>query len=116
MPRGIVAAARIVLTFTLVTLAWVLFRAPSFGVALAVYRALLAGGPGPAAFGGWQAVLAAIVVGFGALALVLDRYGIAPAWARLRPLAQVGTLTALLLALELLTWQGISPTFIYFKF
>jgi hypothetical protein len=37
-------------------------------------------------------------------------------WPRLGPLVQVGAMAGLLVALELLTWPGISPTFIYFKF
>ncbi len=45
-PRGVVLAARVALTFAVVTLAWVLFRAPSFADALTVYRAMFAGGPG----------------------------------------------------------------------
>jgi len=48
--------------------------------------------------------------------LVLDRFALELAWLRLRPIAQVGTLAGLLLALEMLTWPGISPSFIYFKF
>ncbi|MBV8499299.1 MAG: MBOAT family protein [Candidatus Eremiobacteraeota bacterium] len=115
-PRGVVAVVRIVITFMLVTLAWVLFRAQSFDVALQVYRELLAGGAGPALLTSWQAVLAAGVVAFGAVRLLLGRLNVAPAWPRLRPLAQAGTLAGLLVALELLTWPGLSPTFIYFKF
>ncbi len=115
-PRGVVALVRIVMTFALVTLAWVLFRAQTFTLAMAVYRALLAGGPGPMLLSGWQAVLAAIVIGYGAVRLALNRWPVVPAWPKLRPLTQVGTLACLLLALEMLTWQGISPAFIYFKF
>jgi len=115
-PRGAGAVARIALTFTVVSLGWVLFRAPSFAVALEVYRALFAGGAGAAMLTGWPAVLAAGILGFGAARLLCDKWGFAPGWPQLRPLAQVGTLAGLLLALELLTWPGISPTFIYFKF
>lgn len=115
-PRGVVALARIVATFTIVTLGWVLFRAPTFGVAATVYRELFAGGPGAALLTGWQAVLALGIVAFGAVRLLLDRFAIQLTWPRLRPIAQVGTLAVLLLALEMLTWPGISPTFIYFKF
>jgi hypothetical protein len=48
--------------------------------------------------------------------LLLDRFAPRFAWPELRPAAQVGALAGLLLALQLLTWPGISPTFIYFKF
>ncbi len=115
-PRGVVAALRIALTFVAVSLAWVLFRSPAFDTALAVYRQLFAGGAGPAMLAGWQAVLAAGIVGFAVVRLALHRWGIEPRWPRLPQLAQVATLAGLLLALELFTWQGVSPTFIYFKF
>ena len=115
-PRGLVRVVRIVVTFALVTLAWVLFRAPTFAVALDVYRALLLGGPGASLLGGWQAVLAAGLVAFAVMRLLADRVHFAPRWASLRPFAQAATLGGLLLALMLLTWPGISPAFIYFKF
>jgi hypothetical protein len=35
---------------------------------------------------------------------------------QLRPLGQAGVLAGVLLALQLLSWPGVSPTFIYFKF
>ncbi len=115
-PRGLIAVVRIVLTFVVVLLAWVLFRAPAFDVALGIYRALLAGGSGAALLAGWQAVLAAGIVAFGAMRLFLNRRGFAPGWTQLRPLTQAGALAGLLLALQLLSWPGLSPTFIYFKF
>jgi alginate O-acetyltransferase complex protein AlgI len=115
-PAGIVKLVRIAATFTIVLLAWVLFRSPSFGVALTVYRALFAGGGGPWLLTGWQGVLAGGIVAFGALRVVFDRYAISPAWIRLAPFGQAGALACLLLTLMLLTWPGISPTFIYFKF
>jgi hypothetical protein len=94
----------------------VLFRAQSFGVATDVYRALFTGGGGASLLTGWQGILAAGIVAFGALRLILEHFRIEPAWPTLRPFAQIGTLAGLLLALELLTWPGISPAFIYFKF
>ncbi len=115
-PRGPAALPRIAVTFALVTLAWVLFRAQNFADALAVYRALVVGGAGPWGIAGWQAVLTAGVAGFGALRLALDRLGIRPGWADLRPRMQAAALGGLLLVLMLLTWPGLSPTFIYFKF
>jgi alginate O-acetyltransferase complex protein AlgI len=115
-PSGIFKIFRIAVTFTIVLLAWVLFRSPSFSVALQVYRALFTGGAGPSLLTGWQAVLAAGIVAFGALRITFDRYAIAPAWIRFAPLGQAGALACVLLTLMLLTWPGISPTFIYFKF
>ncbi len=115
-PRGVLAVARIVVTFCVVALGWVLFRSPTFGVAIAVYRALFGGGPGPALLTGWQAVLAAGILAFGVVRFLLEQSGIKLAWPRVRPIVQAGVLAGLLLALELLSWPGVSPTFIYFKF
>ncbi|HTA55956.1 MAG TPA: MBOAT family protein [Candidatus Acidoferrales bacterium] len=115
-PRGIIALARIALTFTIVSLGWVLFRSPGFATALAVYRELFAGGGGAAMLSGWQAVLAGALVVFGVLRLLLQRWKIQIGWMQLRPLTQAGLLACLLLGLVLLTWPGLSPTFIYFKF
>ena len=95
-PRGVVLAVRVVLTFAVVTLAWVLFRAPSFADALAVYRAMFAGGPGAELLTGWQAVLAAGIVVFAAFyssARTLRNFE--PTWPQLRPALQVGTLAGL---------------------
>jgi alginate O-acetyltransferase complex protein AlgI len=115
-PRGIVALGRIAVTFTIVSLGWVLFRSPGFATAISVYRELFAGGAGAAMLSGWQAVLAAGLVVFGVLRLLLARWKIRPAWTQLRPVAQAGLLASLLLGLVLLTWPGVSPAFIYFKF
>ncbi|HEY2475053.1 MAG TPA: MBOAT family protein [Candidatus Cybelea sp.] len=115
-PRGVMVAVRVLLTFLIVTLAWVLFRSPSFAVALTVYHALFAGGAGAWMVNGWQVVLAAGIVLFGIVRLVLDRTNTLPVWLQLRPALQVGALAGLLLALQLFSWSGPSPTFIYFKF
>ncbi len=116
LPRGAVALARILLTFLVVSLAWVLFRSPTFATAIAVYRQLVSGGGGSALLSGWQAVLAAGIVVFAAIRLFLERCSFEPKWPQLPAVAQVGTLAGLLVVLELFTWQGVSPTFIYFKF
>ncbi|MBV8066483.1 MAG: MBOAT family protein [Candidatus Eremiobacteraeota bacterium] len=115
-PRGLVAVARIASTFVIVSLGWVLFRSPTFADAIAVYRALFAGGAGASLLSGWQAVLACAIVLFGALRLLFDRLQLKLAWPQLRPFAQMGALAGLLLALQLLSWPGLSPSFIYFKF
>jgi alginate O-acetyltransferase complex protein AlgI len=114
--KALVVGARVTLTFCLVTLAWVLFRSPSFGVAVTVYRALFAGGPGATLLSGWQALLAAGIVAFGAVRLMLERRNISLSWQQLRPGLQAGALAGLLVALQLFSWSGVSPTFIYFKF
>ena len=115
--KALALAARVTLTFFLVTLAWVLFRSPSFGVAVSVYRALFAGGPGATLLlTGWQTLLAAGIVAFGTVRLVLERRNVVLSWQQLRPSLQVGALAGLLVALQLFSWSGVSPTFIYFKF
>lgn len=115
-PRGpALTAGRVLLTFTVVSLGWVLFRAATFGDALAIYRELFAGGGGALLLTGWQAVLAAGIVVFGALRLLLRQRRL-PEWPQLSPLTAAASLAGLLLALQLFAWPGISPTFIYFKF
>ena len=114
--RALPALLRVVITFAIVSLGWVLFRSPNFAVALTVYKALFAGGSGAGTFSGWQIVLASGIVAFGAVRWLMENRSISVAWPSLRPLTQIATLTALLLVLQLLTWPGLSPTFIYFKF
>ena len=115
-PRGTVAIARIALTFTIVTLAWVLFRAQSFGVAIAVYRALFSGGRGPSLFDAWQAVLACGIVAFAIVRMAFAGYANSVAWPRIAWTFQAAALAGLLVGLQLFSWAGVSPTFIYFKF
>ncbi len=110
------AVPRVALTFFLVMLAWVLFRAQTFPAAIGVYRQLFAGGAGPLVFNAWQGVLAGAIAVFGIVRLGLADRAAALQWFRLRRAVQAGAMAALLLALELFTWSGPSPTFIYFKF
>jgi alginate O-acetyltransferase complex protein AlgI len=114
--KALAVAARVTLTFCLVMLAWVLFRSPTFGVAVSVYRALFAGGPGATLLTGWQTLLAAGIVAFGAVRLVLERRNVVLSWPQMRPSLQAGALAGLLVTLQLFSWSGVSPTFIYFKF
>jgi alginate O-acetyltransferase complex protein AlgI len=109
------APARIVrvgLTFLAVLLGWVLFRAQSFGDAFATYRAMVAGGGGPATLPTWPLVGLVVAFGIG----VAQERGASWNW-RTRPLAlQVATLTTLLALCELASWPGANQPFIYFKF
>jgi alginate O-acetyltransferase complex protein AlgI len=115
-PRGVLRVARIVLTFTVVTLAWVLFRAVSFADAIAAYRSLFAGGGGEWLLTGWAAVLAAALLVFAAARIALAERVSALRWGRISPSLQAAALASLLLAIELLSWPGSPVTFIYFKF
>ncbi len=103
-------------TFAAVTLAWVLFRAQSFSQALGIYRALFAGGAGPSMITGWCAVLTFAILAFAAVRLALGKRTASWTWNGLPQIAQAGTIAALLLGVELLSWPGAPATFIYFKF
>lgn len=102
----------VVLTFHFVCLGWVLFRAPSVGVATELFRVIGSGAPG-----GVAVALALLV--FVSLASQWLPEGTGPSWtARLErvPVALQGAGFALLLvALDALGPRGIAP-FIYFRF
>src|SRR4029077_5737196 len=63
-PRSVVYVARVAVTFAAVSLGWVLFRAPGFGVAAHVYRELFAGGWQGWLLSTWQTELAAGLILF----------------------------------------------------
>jgi D-alanyl-lipoteichoic acid acyltransferase DltB (MBOAT superfamily) len=102
----------VVVTFHFVCLGWVLFRAPSVGVATELLRVIASGAPG-----GVTAGLLLLV--FVALATQWLPAHLGPAWtARLErvPVAVQGAAFAvLLLALDALGPRGVAP-FIYFRF
>jgi D-alanyl-lipoteichoic acid acyltransferase DltB (MBOAT superfamily) len=111
-PRGLRRLAATALTFGLVLVGWVLFRAQSFPEAFAVLKAMLIGGPGPDLLGAPLFFLAALAL---AVEVAVERGGVA---ARLRaalPLRAVA-LAGLLLALELAAYPGAAAQFVYFKF
>jgi hypothetical protein len=81
-----------------------------------VYRALCAGRWGPWLLDGWQAVLAAGIVTFAVGRIVVERSTASLQWPRMALTFQAVALAGLLVALQLFSWAGISPTFIYFKF
>jgi alginate O-acetyltransferase complex protein AlgI len=110
------AALKVLVTFALVCLGWVLFRAQHFSLAIDVYRALFTGGAGAPLLAGWAAVLAAGIVLFGAARFAFARQGAGPRWPQLPALAQAGALAAALFALEIFSRPGAGAPFIYFKF
>lgn len=100
-------------TFQLVCLGWVFFRATSFSNALDVLRALLRPGPAPLVT---AAVLAA--VGFGIFSQYLPAgvpARLTAGFARLAPVAQGAVLAGVLLMITTLGPPGVAP-FIYFRF
>jgi len=104
-------AACAAITFIVVTFGWVLFRAPTFAVALQVAHAMVAGGPGAWLIPPSQVVLVATAF---VIALLADRGAFAPMrWPRL---AQAGAFAVLVVALELLSHPGDVTPYVYFKF
>ncbi|HEY3674818.1 MAG TPA: MBOAT family protein, partial [Candidatus Tumulicola sp.] len=116
VPRGVAYVARVAITFVVVSLAWVLFRAPDFGSAAATYTQLVTGGWTGWPIHGWTAILAAGVAGFAVLRLGAWRIVPNLAWTKLPLAMRAGALATTLLAIELLSWPGTPATFIYFKF
>ncbi len=115
-PRGVAYVARAAATFAVVSLAWVLFRAPDFATATTAYRELFAGGWAGWPIHGWDAVVAAAVVAFAIACVAGKRLTANWRWSGLSLGVRAGALATTLLALELLSWPGTPATFIYFKF
>ena len=111
-PRGAVRAVRVVATFTLVCLGWILFRAGSFAVAGEVAGAAFFGGPGPWPIPWWPLALAA---GAAAVAIAQER-GWSPQRLRMHPAAYGTALGLLVFSLQVLAWPGEAAPFVYFKF
>ena len=103
-----------IVTFHVVCLGWVLFRADSLGTAGEILtRLFTAGGPAPAVT---PTVLLLIAIGIGMQYIPKDLGArVEVAFARWRPVAAAGTLGVALLALDALGPTGVAP-FIYFQF
>jgi alginate O-acetyltransferase complex protein AlgI len=110
-PRGLRRVAATALTFALVLVGWVLFRAQNFPDAFAVLSAMLLGGPGPGLLGAPLLALAALALG---IEIAVER-GIAARVRAAVPL-RAAALAGLLLALELAAYPGAAAQFVYFKF
>jgi len=110
-PVGVRRALGTVVTFALVVVGWVLFRATSFGDAATIVRAMVSGDSGPALLDGGLVAIAAIALG---IEVVLE---FAPALvARAAPSLRIAAAIATLFALELATSTGEAAPFVYFKF
>jgi len=113
MERALGRAIPRVLTFLLVSVGWVFFRAASLSESLAVIGRLFYGPAGAGLWARWQVYL---VLGTLVLAILEEKFawfeGLvkAPAWA-------YGAAMALLfLGLELIGLTGVSVPFVYFQF
>ncbi len=106
-------AARRIITFHLVCLGWVFFRAESFGTAMTVLGRLTDFGPAPAV----TPLVVGLIAGGIAVQYVPQamRRPARVAFSRLRPVAMGATLAIFLLVLDGLGPQGVAP-FIYFQF
>ncbi|MCW3848865.1 MBOAT family protein [Sphingomonas sp. LB-2] len=107
--------AKIVLTFHVVTLGWIFFRAASFGDALA-YLGGIVMPAGDSATSATPLVVALILFGLAIHALPRDALkGVAERMRTLPvPVAATG-LTVLMLVVDAMRYEGIAP-FIYFRF
>ena len=114
--RPLSRAPRVLATFLLVTLAWVLFRAQTFPQALAAYRELVATHASASMLTDWGALLSLAIIIFAAARIALGQNTRLFMWKRLSPLAQAACIASLLLGVELLSSPGAPTTFIYFKF
>lgn len=115
-PHGAAYAFRVGLTFVVVSLGWVLFRAPGFAAAAYAYRELFAGGWHGWLLSTWQNELAIALIAFAAIRLVVPLVKIDFSWNALPLATRAAALAGLLVALELFSWPGAPATFIYFKF
>ena len=111
--RGFMRLPLAILTFALVCLGWVFFRAKTFGVASYVIAQMFSAPMGKSMIGMWQWRLAFLSL---AIALteeyghLLTKLAVAPAWAR------SALLVIALLAIELLSATDQTIPFVYFQF
>ena len=114
LPSAVSATLRWILTFHVVCLGWVFFRADSLGTAFDVLRGLGGGGqPAPLVTAlvifTILAALASQLVPPAAVASVQGRF------ATLHPVMQIAVLAAALTTIDVLGPDGVAP-FIYFRF
>ncbi len=119
VPSPLVKLLQWTLTFGIVTLAWVFFRAPSFGDATAVLGALFTGGGETLQpiEQGTLLICAGIIVAAIASQFVPPRIPdkVAEGFGRLAPALQVLALAAGIVVIDALGPEGVAP-FIYFQF
>jgi D-alanyl-lipoteichoic acid acyltransferase DltB (MBOAT superfamily) len=104
---------RIALTFVLVLLGWVLFRARTWSAVITVYSQMFSGAPGRSLLHAGHWMLAAISL---VLAVAEERLKVFERFPHARAWVQVTALAALFLALELFGVTDQRIPFIYFQF
>ncbi|HSG82888.1 MAG TPA: MBOAT family O-acyltransferase [Gemmatimonadota bacterium] len=103
------------LTYMLVCIAWVFFRAPDFATAISLVSAMLTGAPGALPMGPFQtASVIAVTVGLLGAHWAMRDASLEQGWARLSWPARALLLAALLVALAVSS--GDTHAFIYFQF
>jgi D-alanyl-lipoteichoic acid acyltransferase DltB (MBOAT superfamily) len=115
LPRAVTDAAKWFVTFHVVCLAWIFFRAESLGAAFDILGRIVAGG-GPAPT--LVTAVALATIGIALLVQLLPSGATLPvkqALTRLSPAAQVGALVMTLTAIDAFGPDGVAP-FIYFRF
>jgi alginate O-acetyltransferase complex protein AlgI len=112
VPRLPLRLIRTLLTFGLVSIGWVLFRAQTFSIAGDVLRALVAGGPGTLDVALWPFALVAVALAIG----IAQERNPRLRWKALPAAITIPAAAGGLLIVELCSWPGPAQSFVYFKF
>jgi D-alanyl-lipoteichoic acid acyltransferase DltB (MBOAT superfamily) len=115
-PAGVSAWLRATLTFVLVMLAWVLFRARSFHDALAVYGSMFALRAGSTLVADLPLVITACIVATGVVLFARKQQHAVLLWERLAWPAQSAAIAGLLFFFQFFWYQPSATQFVYFKF
>ncbi len=115
LPTPVVAVGRWLVTFHVVCLAWIFFRAPDVGLAFDVIGRIVAGGAGSSSV--ISVLLVVVVVGMIASQLVPARVGagLGDRFATMPVVVQSLSLALVLTAIDVFGPVGVAP-FIYFQF
>jgi D-alanyl-lipoteichoic acid acyltransferase DltB (MBOAT superfamily) len=110
------AWAQLLITFHVVVLGWIFFRAASFGDAMAYLGGILDPFAGPAGFTATPLIV--LLIGFGLAIHATPQHWMTDAAIRIRrfpaPLIGIG-LAALILTIDAMRFEGVAP-FIYYRF
>jgi len=108
--------AKLLITFHVVLLAWIFFRAPSFADAMTYLGGIVMPWRGPTAFTATPLILLLIAFGLAIHAAPQRWLGDAAVRIRTMPAWQVGAaLIAVMLVIDAMRFEGVAP-FIYYRF